>query len=214
MPMSFVKTQSAPDKKGEILDIAAREFAAHGYAAVSMRHLANRAKITPAALYHYYAGKEAMYYAVLKNVFADKAAVFIEKTAGDGTPEENLDNAIYGAVKLFSSDDVYKRLLQRELLDGSGARLNSLAHDAIEAPFQAIERLLGQLAPGADTRRSTTTAFALILGQIQLRPILKGALLTGSSAQENGEDALLSFAKYVKSIMLYSLDVKREMTPS
>lgn len=198
------------DKKREILSIAAKEFASNGYAAVSMRMLANKAKITPAALYYHYAGKEAIYYAVLKSVFTDKAAAVLEKVKGVDSPDAKLDKIIYWLVKLFSSDEVFKQLLQRELLDGDEARLKPLVQDVIEAPFSAIEKLLGQLVPGADTRLSATTAFALILGQMQLLPLLKGSALTVSPTLEGGEDSITAFAKYVKSVVLCGLNAKQE----
>jgi len=209
MSKTFDKLPTTPDKKAEILNIAAKEFALKGYAAVSMRILAKKVKITPAALYHHYSGKDAIYYAVLNSVFADKAAELVEKVKGADSPEAKLDRAIYWLVTLFSDDDVFKRLLQRELLDGDEARLKSLAQDVIDAPFRAIEKLLGQLAPGTNTRLSTTTAFALILGQIQLSPILRGSSLMVSATQESGEDSILSFAKYVKSVVLCGLNVER-----
>jgi len=194
--------------------IAAKEFASNGYAAVSMRALAKKADITPAALYHHYAGKDAIYFSVLNSVFANKAVELVEKVKGTDSPEDKLDRAIYWLIKLFSTDDVFMRLLQRELLDGDAARPKSLAQDVIDAPFRAIENLLGQLAPGTDTRLSTTTAFSLILGQIQLSPILKGSSMKVVVTHADDEASILSFAKYVKSVVLCGLSVEPEMKTS
>lgn len=205
---------SVPDRKDEILMIAAKEFASNGYAAVSMRALAKKADITPAALYHHYAGKDAIYFSVLNSVFANKAVELVEKVKGTDSPEDKLDRAIYWLIKLFSTDDVFMRLLQRELLDGDAARPKSLAQDVIDAPFRAIENLLGQLAPGTDTRLSTTTAFSLILGQIQLSPILKGSSMKVVVTHADDEASILSFAKYVKSVVLCGLSVEPEMKTS
>jgi len=133
------KLPPAPDRKDEILAVAAKEFASKGYAAVSMRVLAEKAKITPAALYHHYSGKDAIYLAVLNSVFANKAAELVENLEGAGSPEDKLDRAIFWLVRLFFNDDGFKRLLQRELLDADEARLKSLAQNVVDTPFHAIE---------------------------------------------------------------------------
>ena len=208
------KLPPAPDRKDEILAVAAKEFASKGYAAVSMRVLAEKAKITPAALYHHYSGKDAIYLAVLNSVFADKAADLVENLEGAGSPEDKLDRAIFWLVRLFFNDDGFKRLLQRELLDADEARLKSLAQNVVDTPFHAIENLLGQLDPRADTRLSTTTVFALVLGLIQLAPILKGTSLMVSASQENSEAAILPFVKYIKSIVLCGINVEQESKTS
>ncbi|WP_051236539.1 TetR/AcrR family transcriptional regulator [Ottowia thiooxydans] len=49
------------DRQGQLLDIAGRLFAKHGFQGTSLREIAEEAKITKAALYYHFPNKEALY---------------------------------------------------------------------------------------------------------------------------------------------------------
>lgn len=49
------------DRPTQLIEIASRLFAAHGYAGTSLRDIAEEANITKAALYYHFPNKEALY---------------------------------------------------------------------------------------------------------------------------------------------------------
>ncbi|MET4577096.1 TetR/AcrR family transcriptional regulator [Ottowia thiooxydans] len=49
------------DRQAQLLDIAGRLFAKHGFQGTSLREIAEEAKITKAALYYHFPNKEALY---------------------------------------------------------------------------------------------------------------------------------------------------------
>lgn len=49
------------DRQTQLIEIASRLFAAHGYAGTSLRDIAEEARITKAALYYHFPNKEALY---------------------------------------------------------------------------------------------------------------------------------------------------------
>ena len=51
----------AEDRQAQLLEIAGRLFAKHGFKGTSLRDIAEEAKITKAALYYHFPNKEAMY---------------------------------------------------------------------------------------------------------------------------------------------------------
>lgn len=67
-----------------ILDAARAEFAASGYTAASLRGVARRAGVDPALVYHYFAGKPALFVAGL-GLPADPRAV--QEQAQQGPPD-------------------------------------------------------------------------------------------------------------------------------
>jgi len=160
-------------KKETILKTAARLFSQKGYAAISMRVLAREIGITPAALYHHFPDKEALYCAVLQYVFADKAAGITSLLEGDEAPVIRLEKLIYGLAELFSGDVILTRLLHRELLDGNETRIKLLTDEVIATPIHEIEKLMQQLAPERDPRLSAMSIIGLILGHFELMPILQ-----------------------------------------
>lgn len=48
------------DRRGELIDVALREFAEHGVEATSMKALAQKAAVSPALFYHYFRSKEEL----------------------------------------------------------------------------------------------------------------------------------------------------------
>lgn len=200
MPASTeIKTPLTP-KKEEILTVSARLFAQKGYAAVSMRELATEANMTPAALYHHYADKEALYYAVLLYVFEDKATAITDLTKGSDNPETKLNTVILWLIKLFSRDEIFSRLLHRELLDGDSARIKLLTKEVIETPFLEVEKLIGKLVPNRNPKSLAVSAMALVLGHFQLMPILRNLTVDGVLGQASDQE--LALADTVKNLVM------------
>lgn len=68
MVQPITKLSQASSTKDKIMINASLLFAQHGYAAVSMSDIANKAKIRPAAIYYHFESKEALYEAILENI--------------------------------------------------------------------------------------------------------------------------------------------------
>jgi len=139
--------------------------------------------MTPAALYHHYADKEALYYAVLLHVFTDKASAITELTKGKESSETKLKNSIIWFIQLFSRGEIFALLLHRELLDGYRARIKLLTREVIETPFLEVEKLIGTLVSNRNPKSLAVSAMALILGHFHLMPILRNLTMEHSSAQ-------------------------------
>jgi len=92
------------------------------------------------------------------------------------------------------------RLLQRELLDGDKQRIKVLADDVITAPFQEIQNLMQQLAPDRDAQLSAFSVISLIMGFVELSPILEQ--MTG---QRSSRKTLLDFADHATQLVLGGL---------
>ena len=198
--------QSLTPKKEEILSVSARLFAENGYAAVSMRELASETKMTPAALYHHYTDKEALYYAVLRYVFTDKASAITNLAQGAESIELKLKELIVWVIKLFSSDAVFTRLLHRELLDGDNARIKFLSKEIIEPPFLEVEKFIQNIVPHRDARSLAVSAFSLILGHFQITPILQNMSGQSASGQPIDQDEIFALADTVSWIVLGTAD--------
>lgn len=158
-------------KKETILVTAASLFSQQGYAALSMRVLAKEIGITPAALYHHFPGKEAIYYAVLEYVFIDKAIAVAGLLKGDDAPEIKFKRLITWFVEMISGDKVFTHLLHRELLHGEKERIKLLTKEVIETPFYEVEKLMQQLVPERDAHLMAISVTSLVLGHFELMPI-------------------------------------------
>jgi AcrR family transcriptional regulator len=187
-------------KKEAILIAAARLFSQQGYAAISMRVLAKEIGITPAALYHYFPSKEAIYYAVLEYVFNDKALAIGDLLRGNDAPEIKLERLIVWFAELISGDEVFTHLLHRELLYGEEKRIKLLTKEVIEKPFYEVEKLMQQLAPHRDAHLSAISVVSLIMGHFELMPISQNLV-----GHKKGHDKLSVLVEHVKTLILCGL---------
>jgi AcrR family transcriptional regulator len=58
--------RQAPDRRGELLQIAARRFAEHGYESTTIRELADDAKILSGSIYHHFATKDEILHEIVR----------------------------------------------------------------------------------------------------------------------------------------------------
>src|SRR4051794_37521114 len=127
-PAQVVTPTEAPGTKGDrtrrlLLDLAVARFAADGYRRTSVSDIARDAELTPAAVYAYFAGKEALFQAA---VDADASALIDESRAAvdglamrDGVAamvtvlaERVTDHPLAARVLAGHEPDVIDRLLE------------------------------------------------------------------------------------------------------
>jgi AcrR family transcriptional regulator len=77
-------------RRAEIVAAAARTFAREGYSAVGMRDLADAVGIRGASLYHHFASKEEILYAVCLTVTEEPNALNLPLLDASGTPSHRL----------------------------------------------------------------------------------------------------------------------------
>jgi TetR/AcrR family transcriptional regulator, cholesterol catabolism regulator len=65
------------DRAGQLVEIACRLFAAHGYEGTSLRDIAEEARVTKAALYYHFPNKEALY----QHIVIEKLQTLFERVS-------------------------------------------------------------------------------------------------------------------------------------
>src|SRR5436305_6200647 len=91
-------------RRDEILEIAVGLFAARGYHGVSMEYIGTAAGVTGPALYHHFAGKEAMLAAAITPVSEELLAEGRKRMAAAAGPREALE-ALVGFHVAFAIDN-------------------------------------------------------------------------------------------------------------
>ena len=136
-----------------VLDAAARLFAQHGYAATSMRDIAQAASMLPGSLYYHFAAKEDLLAAVYEAGVGDIVAAVRAAVASETDPWSRLEAACIAhletVLKRSDTAQVLIRVLP-EQVPAAAQRLKRLrAH--YEAVFRELVDAL-PLAPGSDRR--------------------------------------------------------------
>ena len=109
---------SRPLSREQLLTVARKRYAASGYAATSMRDLADELGITKASLFHHFPSKEALYMGALTSILIDLKSLILAAGAIEGSFEERLDRLAEMATHYVGDHPESSRLLTREILGG------------------------------------------------------------------------------------------------
>jgi len=100
--------------RGQLIAVARRMFAEHGYEDTSIEAVLREAGVSRGSLYHHFASKEALFEAVAEDVETTVGTQTIAATAGTDGPVAALRAASLAWVRL-AGDPVVQRIL---LIDG------------------------------------------------------------------------------------------------
>lgn len=103
-------------RRQAILDSAATLFARRGYADTTVRHIADDAEIQSGSLYHYFASKDALLEAVLREFLADLAAATEAIVGADAPPRQRVGDLVRHALGLIAERPAWVLTYQNEFL--------------------------------------------------------------------------------------------------
>ena len=115
---SMTQQQDAPGKRaaqgratrGQLIEVATRLFAEHGYEGTSIEAVLSAAGVSRGALYHHFAGKEALFEAVVAAV-SDQVTLELTEVIRDcADPVEALRTAALAWISL-AADPVIQRVV-------------------------------------------------------------------------------------------------------
>jgi TetR/AcrR family transcriptional regulator len=131
--MGSVVTKSRLGSRGRpeqsraaILQAAVREFAREGVAGARTDAIARAAKVNKALLYYYFKDKEALYGAVLEQVFGGLVAHLAEVFSRDLPPREKILAYAAAHFDYVASHPLYPRIVQGEMMGVGRGRTNHL----------------------------------------------------------------------------------------
>ena len=96
--------------RAQLIDIATRLFASRGYEDTSIEAVLQEAGVSRGSLYHHFAGKEALFEAVLDDVETRVGRQTIAAAVGADGPADALRAAFLAWIKL-AGDPVVQRIL-------------------------------------------------------------------------------------------------------
>ncbi len=112
--------------RAAILQAAVREFAREGVAGARTDAIARAAKVNKALLYYYFKDKEALYGAVLDQVFEGLVAHLGEVFSRDLPPREKILAYAGAHFDYVASHPLYPRIVQGEMMGAGRGRANHL----------------------------------------------------------------------------------------
>ena len=175
--MALSDQPSNPDPRptrDRILDAAEELFAAHGLAGTAVRDIATKTGLNPGSLYNHFAGKEALYEAVLERGVRPLIDVLRATAADSSSGSELADRALTAIMAQLEKTPHIPRLIQHETVSG-GAHLAHLARLWIR-PLVEEALVAAELTPQAaiwqnDGPRLVAAWMNLIFGYFSMAPL-------------------------------------------
>jgi TetR/AcrR family transcriptional regulator len=175
-------TRGRPEEsRAAILKAAVREFAEEGVAGARTEAIARSARVNKALLYYYFKDKEALYRAVLEQVFGGLRSAIHDALAQELSPREKLASYVCAHFDYIASNPLYPRIVQAEFLragHGDPSRLERLAKQYFQPVFQDLSALLKQGAQSGDFRQINPLHFipsmiSVIVFYFNTAPVMK-----------------------------------------
>ena len=149
VPKSRLGSRGRPEQsRAAILQAAVREFAQEGVAGARTDAIARSAKVNKALLYYYFKDKEALYGAVLDQVFGGLIACVGEVLSRDLPPREKILAYAGAHFDYVASHPMYPRIVQGEMMGAGRGRTNHLARIAKKYFHPLFGRLTEVLKTG------------------------------------------------------------------
>ncbi len=199
----------SPDTRETILDAAERLFAARGFAATTVKQIGREAGVNSALLYYYFDDKEALYNAVLEQVFGRLAHQLRQGLQSGTTPTDAIAAFVRAQVLLMSTRPAVPHLLVREMIDNQGAHARSQITRLAAGSFQLLCEVIREGQRRGDIRRDLVPEFAAIstIAQVAYFFIARPAmgLLLGHDAGGPPSSTVEAFGTHAAAFALGAL---------
>jgi TetR/AcrR family transcriptional regulator len=193
---SRLGTRGQPEQsRAAILKAAVREFAREGVAGARTDAIARSARVNKALLYYYFKDKEAIYDAVLDEVFSGVRTAIHRALAQPLPPRERLAAYVGAHFDYIASHPLYPRIVNAEFLRAGRdpSRLQKIAKEYFRPVFAGIAALLREGEESGDFRAVNAIHFipsmvSVIVFYFTTAPIMK-VMMGGEpmSAERVGE---------------------------
>ena len=201
--------------KDALLAAAIEVFADKGFDAATVRDICGRAKANVAAVNYHFGGKDALYVAVLEEIFPKDEHPQIAKDP-DLTPQERLHNYLSDLTS-----EIYERgngmvtqrwsIFLREMAKPS-QNLDFIVKRQVQPRTDELRNILTEIlgpdVPGAVLAFSSSNIWALVLDHLLTQPIIDRLTPQRPSVRGNIDD----FVDHIVKFSLGGLSAVKENT--
>lgn len=149
-------TRGRPEaSRAAILNAAVREFSREGLAGARTDAIARAARVNKALLYYYFKDKDALYGAVLDQVFGGLTVAIDGPLSSDLPPQEKLLAYAGAHFDYIAGHPLYPRIVQGEMMNagrGGSPHVERVAKQYFRPLFVRLAQLLQQGIANGDFR--------------------------------------------------------------
>ncbi len=172
--------------RGAILEAAIEEFANEGIAGARTDAIADAAKVNKALLYYYFKDKEALYGAVLDQVFGGLTQSIREALSRDLPPSQRILAYAGAHFDYIASNPLYPRIVQMEMMRagrGRPAQFERIVNQYFRPIFTQIAKTLAEGFSrgefrGVEPMQFIPSMISVIVFHFNAAPVLR--MMTGA----------------------------------
>jgi TetR/AcrR family transcriptional regulator len=157
------------ESRAAILNAAVREFAQEGLSGARTDAIAKAARVNKALLYYYFEDKEALYRAVLDQVFSGLLQSVLPVFARDLTPGEKILTYLGAHFDYIAGHPLYPRVVQGEMLRanrGNVSEVQRLKKQYFLPLFTEVDKTLKEGIATGEFRAVHTQHFMQSMGAV------------------------------------------------
>ncbi len=161
----------------KILSVATQLFGRYGFAGTSMDDIAERVGIKKASLYHHFPSKQDIYNELIDRTFNEIIDIF-QMSFSSGDIVRDSKKFIRRIMDFISQNDVYVRILVRELLD-ENIPIRKLAREYVPKILEFGSKILekgwseGKIRKDIDPIQLSITTTGAILTYFLFEPLIE-----------------------------------------
>jgi TetR/AcrR family transcriptional regulator len=186
-------TRGKPEEsRAAILKAAVNEFSQHGIAGARTDAIARAARVNKALLYYYFKDKDAIYEAVLDQVFSGLRDTVVPVLAEKAPPRQKLLNYVGAYFDYIAANPHFPRVVQGEWIrTGTGrmAQMKRIANNYFGPIYVRLGEVLrdgiaaGDFRP-VDPQQFIPSMVAIIVFYFSAAPVLKSVMKIDPLAPE------------------------------
>ena len=158
--MAGTRRLSASARRAQLIEVARKVFAKHGYEATSVEEIAKRAKVSKPIVYEHFGGKEGIY-AVIVDREMEYVVRRIVEAISSGSPRERVEHASLAFLRYVQDNpEGFAVLSQDSPLTSSRGSMSSLLNDVAERVASIF--LASFKEAGYDAKAAPIYAHALV----------------------------------------------------
>jgi AcrR family transcriptional regulator len=132
-----------PGTRSRILAAAAAEFAARGFAGVSVDRIARAARVNKAMIYYHFKSKAALYREILRDMFDAVGTAVSTVAASSAAPEEKIRRFVRAIADAAEARPHFAAMWLREVAEG-GARVDEPSLRYATGVVETLERIVDE----------------------------------------------------------------------
>nr|WP_321403454.1 TetR family transcriptional regulator [uncultured Desulfobacter sp.] len=163
-----IREHKKDQSERKILNAALLVFSTQGFNGARIDAIARKAGVNKAMIYYRIGNKQALYQAVIQDIYQDRAAQLRREIQSRTTPEEKLNTYIASVAAIMDAHPHFTRIMIREMVSGWG-NFGPAIFEEVSVTIKIVQAILDEgVEKGIFEKTDPLAVHTMILGSLIL----------------------------------------------